>query len=102
MRKGDLMADYRLSNDAREDLIRIYHYGVNRFGLKQADVYFHAFFECFERIAENPFHYESVDFIKMGYRRCVCGVDSVYYRINGGTVEIIAIVGRQDIDQVIK
>lgn len=96
------MADYRLSNDAKEDLIRIHQYGVRKFGLRQADKYFHAFFDCFERIAENPFQFESVDQIRKGYRRCVCGVDSIYFRINKNMVEIISIIGRQDIDQIIK
>jgi toxin ParE1/3/4 len=96
------MADYRLCNDAREDLIRIHQYGVRKFGMRQADRNFQAFFECFDRIATNPYHYETVDYIRPGYRRCVCGVDSIYFRINNSMVEIISIIGRQDIDQIIK
>ena len=96
------MADYKLSNHARKDLIRIHHYGVRKFGVRQADKYFYAFFDCFDRIANNPFQYESVDYIKQGYRRCVCGVDSIYFRIHDDTVEIISIIGRQDIDEVIQ
>lgn len=69
------MASYRLSNVAKEDLIRIHHYGVKTFGIVQADKYFHTFFDYFEIIAERPFSFESVDHIKPGYRRCVCGVD---------------------------
>ena len=96
------MADYRLSKDAAEDLIRIHQYGVRKFGMQQADRYFHAFFECFDRITANPYHFESVDYIRKGYRRCVCGVDSIYYRVNDGIIEIISIIGRQDIDLKIK
>jgi len=33
------MAKYKLSNAAREDLIRIHHYGVKKFGIAQADRY---------------------------------------------------------------
>ena len=95
------MANYKLTNQAKKDLIRIHHYGVERFGMKQADKYFHTFFEYFDLIAENPYSFEAVDFIKVGYRRCICGVDSVYYRINRDTVEIMAIVGRQDLDGII-
>ena len=96
------MANYKLSNDAREDLIRLHQYGIQKFGVRQADTYFRAFFECFDRIALNPYHFESVDHIKMGYRRCVCGVDSIYYRINNDIVEIISIIGRQDVNQILK
>ena len=95
------MAEYRLSNEAKEDLIRIHHYGVGRFGMTQADKYFVSFFECFETIAQRPFAFESVEYIRKGYRRCVCGSDIIYYRINDGIVEIMAIVGRQDLDNVL-
>ncbi|SFT55760.1 toxin ParE1/3/4 [Lishizhenia tianjinensis] len=95
------MANYKLSNQAKKDLIRIHHYEVERFGMKQADKYFHTFFEYFDLIAESPYSFEAVDFIKTGYRRCICGVDSIYYRINANTVEIMAIVGRQDLNEII-
>ena len=95
------MAKYRLSNEAKEDLIRIHHYGVKQFGIAQADKYFETFFEYFDIIAQRPFSFESVDYIKKGYRRCVCGVDSIYYRIEDGTVEIMAIIGRQDLNSVL-
>jgi toxin ParE1/3/4 len=95
------MANYRLSNEAKEDLIRIHHYGVERFGMTQADKYFDAFFDCFDIIAQRPFSFESVGYIKKGYRRCVCGVDSIYYRIEDDTVEIMAIIGRQDLNTIL-
>ncbi len=90
------MANYRLSNEAKEDLIRIHHYGVAKFGMQQADKYFETFFQYFDIIAENPYSFEAVDYIKIGYRRCVCGADTIYYKINYDVVEIMAIIGRQD------
>ncbi len=92
------MAKYRLSNEAKNDLIRIHQYGVKKFGITQADRYFESFFEYFDIIAERPFSFESVDYLKDGYKRCVCGVDSIYYKVNENIVEIMAIVGRQDLD----
>ena len=56
------------------------------------------FFDRFEQLAEQPLLYQAVDDIREGYRRSVCGVDSIYYRINRNTVEIMAIIGPQDID----
>ena len=94
------MVRYRLSNEAKEDLIRIHHYGIEKFGETQADKYFDLFFEYFDMIAQQPFLFESVDYIKPGYRRCVCGSDSIYYRLNKGEVEIMAIVGRQDLNSI--
>lgn len=95
------MTKYRLSHVAKEDLIRIHQYGVKQFGIKQADKYFESFFEHYELIAENPLAFESVNYIKPGYRRCICGVDSIFFRINESVVEIITIIGRQDYNQLI-
>jgi len=95
------MAKYRLSNEAKEDLIRIHHYGVNRFGMAQADKYIDSFFKYFDIIAQQPFSFESVDYIKKGYRRCACGSDSIYYKVNNDIVEIMAIIGRQDLNNIL-
>ncbi|HEY9169212.1 MAG TPA: type II toxin-antitoxin system RelE/ParE family toxin [Lutibacter sp.] len=95
------MTKYKLSNVVREDLIRIHHYGVKKFGIAQADKYFNSFFEHFDIIAQRPFSFESVDFIKDGYRRCVCGSDSIYYKIDNDIIEIMTIIGRQDLNNII-
>ncbi len=95
------MAKYRLSNVAKEDLIRIHNYGVEKFGIAQADKYFDSFFQCFDIIAQQPFSFQSVEHIKNGYRRCVCGSDSIYYRLNHDIVEIMAIVGRQELKNML-
>ena len=95
------MTKYRLSNSAKEDLIRIHQYGVKKFGMTQADKYFDSFFKYFDIIAESPYSFESVAFIKEGYRRCVCGSDSIYYKVNDKLVEIMAIVGKQDLKNIL-
>lgn len=94
------MTKYKLSNEAKEDLIRIHQYGIKRFGMNQADKYFGSFFDYFEIIAKRPLSFEAVDFIKPGYRRCVCGVDTIYFRIADDIVEIMTIIGRQDLNQL--
>ena len=91
------MADYKLTNEAKQDLIRIHQYGVEKFGVAQADKYYDSFFKYFDIIAQQPYSFESVDYVRSGYRRCACGADSIYYRITNGVVEIMAIVGRQDL-----
>ena len=94
------MAKYRLSNAAKEDLIRIHHFGIERFGINQADKYFNNFFEYFDIVAQRPFSFESVDYIKKGYRRCVCGSDTIYFRVQEVLVEIMAIIGMQDLKNI--
>ncbi|MDX1720891.1 MAG: type II toxin-antitoxin system RelE/ParE family toxin [Salegentibacter mishustinae] len=97
------MAEYKLSEVAKGDLIRIHQYGVEKFGMAQADKYFESFFEYFKIIAQEPYSFEAVDYIREGYRRCVCGSDSIYYRINNEekTIEIMAIIGRQDLRNIL-
>ncbi len=95
------MAKYRLSNEAKNDLIRIHHYGVEKIGMIQADKYFESFFECFDIIAERPYSFESVEHVRKNYRLCVCGVDSIYFRVNKDSIEIMAIVGRQDLNNIL-
>jgi len=94
------MANYRISNQAKEDLIRIHQFGVHKFGVSQADLYFNSFFEHFKLIAERPLSFETVAFIKPGYRRCVCGIDSIFYKLHENEVEIMTIAGRQDISLI--
>ena len=94
------MSKYRLSKSAKEDLIRIHHYGVKKLGETQADKYYDTFFEYFDIITNKPFSFESVDFIKDGYRPCVCRFDSIYYKINNDIVEIMAIIGSQDLNKI--
>jgi toxin ParE1/3/4 len=92
------MYKYKLSNIAKDDLIQIYQFGEQRFGTKQAEIYFDSFFTHFELIAKNPYLFEAVDFIKPGYRRCVCGVDTIYFKINAEEIEIMTIIGRQELN----
>ena len=68
----------------------------------QADKYFESFFEHFELIAQQPFSFKEVDHIRKDYRRCVCGVDSIYFKVNEKNVDIMAIIGRQDLNELLK
>ena len=90
------MYNYKLSFEAEEDIIRIFEYGLGRFGLQQATKYYDMMYECFDKIACNPFLFPVVANYKNAERYCVCGVDTIYYNINKEKVEIITIIGRQD------
>ena len=93
------MSNYRISRQAKLDLQQIYQYGFDQFVEEQADRYFWGFFECFEKIAEHPEHYPIVDYIRIGYRRCVYKSDTIYFRVQSSQVEIMAILGGQDVDE---
>jgi toxin ParE1/3/4 len=95
------MRIYKLSRAVEADLNRIWLHGLKLYGLEQADKYFSALFDRFEELAKNPYLYQTVDDIRIGYRRSSCGVDHIYYRINGETVEIMSIIGRRAIDEIL-
>jgi len=88
------MAICKLSKLAKEDLIRIHEYGTRNFGELNTEKYF-TLFDRFEEIAERPYSFEDIFYIARGYRRCVSGVDTIYFRIENQTVEIMSIIGRQ-------
>lgn len=92
------MGSYKLSPNAETDMYRIWRYGMERWGLEAADKYIESLFERFEDIAHSPQMYPAVDDIRAGYRRSVFGRDTVYFRAVGGSVEIMAIIGQQDIE----
>ena len=92
------MYNYDLSEQAKEDLLRIFEYGIGQFGIDQADKYFEMLHDCFSKIAKNPFLFPAVSNIKSNYHRCVCGVDSIYYKIEPNSVVITTIIGRQDFE----
>jgi toxin ParE1/3/4 len=93
------MASYRLSPNAKDDLERIWFYGFEHWGVTEADRYIEAFYQRFAELAEQPLLYRAVDDIREGYRRSVCGRDSIYYRIDGEDVEIMAVIGQQELDE---
>ena len=92
------MASYRISEDAKADLRRIYRHGVREYGEALADKYYDTLIDRFAELAKQPKLYQAVDDIREGYRRSVCGVDSIYYRVAGDTVEIMCILAQQDVD----
>jgi len=90
------MFSYKLNIQAEEDLTRIFEYGMSRFGMLQANKYYDMLFDCFSKIASNPYLFPEAIRFRQGYRYCVYGVDTIFYKINGDTIEIMAIIGRQN------
>jgi toxin ParE1/3/4 len=90
------MYKYKLSFEAEEDIIRIFEYGLGRFGLIQANKYYEMLFDCFNKIASNPFLFPVVLKYKNAERYCVCGVDTIYHNIKVDEIEIVTIIGRQN------
>mgnify|MGYP005999367191 CR=1 FL=1 len=95
------MRNYRLSKKAEIDLLDIAIHGDREFGIAQSDKYRDKLKKQFSLIGSSPLHYSSVDHIRVGYRRSVCGVHSIYYKIgNDGVSEIVRILRGQSTDDI--
>ncbi len=91
------MDNYHLSPEAEIEVFELVLYGVDRFGMTEAIKYHTKLEKHFEMLAQSPLLYPVVDYIREGYRRSVCGVHSIYYRLNeDDSIEIMNVIGRQD------
>ena len=88
--------ELRLAPAAERDLINIALYGMEQFGIEQSEQYRDKLKQRFLELAEAPLMYPAVDDLREGYRRSVCGVHSIYYRIYADYVEIVRVLGRQN------
>ncbi|MEO9516436.1 MAG: type II toxin-antitoxin system RelE/ParE family toxin [Paracoccaceae bacterium] len=89
----------RITNVADQDLDDAYAEGFKSWGVGQADRYYDGILSRFERICENPMMYQAADDVREGYRRSVYEKHSIYYVIDGDTVEVRAVVKRQDVSR---
>jgi len=89
--------EYRLTTAAEQDLLQISLYGLQQFGPQQARVYYTRLVNRFEELAKTPELYQPVEHIRKGYRRSVCGAHSIYYRVHQDSVEIVRILGTQEL-----
>ncbi len=90
---------YRLSEKADDDFARLTRHGLLNFGLVQSDKYNDGLKKRFKELADNPYLYQAVDHIREGYRHSVYGSHTIYYLINGNIVEIIRIIGQENIEE---
>ena len=75
--------------------------GMSISALSQSDRYRDKLKKRFSVIADTPLLYPTVDHIRKGYRRSVCGVHSIYYQTDSEGVEIMRVLGRQDPDMAL-
>ncbi|MGY3616344.1 type II toxin-antitoxin system RelE/ParE family toxin [Bradyrhizobium sp. USDA 10063] len=92
------MAEYRLSDRARADLIDIYDFTESRFGAYQADAYYAGLLRSFGLLADFPLIGQPVDELAAGYRRFRFQSHLIFYTTQADQVEIRAILhGAQNI-----
>ena len=91
------MANYKLSSAADKDFEQLFEYGIDNFGLSKAKSYVDGLIIKFQTIAENPLHYQAVDYIRSGYRRSVYGKHTIYYIVSNDYVDIMRILRSENL-----
>jgi toxin ParE1/3/4 len=93
------MSNYKLrvTKNAEQDLDDVYSEGFLTWGEKQADRYYDGLLARFDRMCENPMLDRVVDEIRVSYRRSIYEKHSIFFVILEDTVEVRAVVKRQDI-----
>jgi toxin ParE1/3/4 len=86
------MAEYRLTERARADLIDIYDFTERRFGSYQADAYHAGLIRSFGLLADFPLIGQPVDELAANYRRFRFQSHLIFYTAAPEGVAIRAIV----------
>lgn len=86
------VAKYHLTVRAEAELIDIFLFGIERFGLLQARRYSEALAACFQLLADNPRLGRPADAIAPGVRRHEHESHVILYEIGGNEVTILAVV----------
>lgn len=91
------MKNYRLTKAAQVDLDLLLDQGIDNYGIDVAIEYYDDLEQRFEELAEQPYLYPAVNEVRVGYRRSVSGVHSIYYQINEEEIIIARILKKQDL-----
>lgn len=92
------MPEYVLSQEAGEDFERLFEFGIDNFGVTKASSYSNGLKDRFNEIAHNPYHWQSVEYIRTKYRRSVYRNHSIYYIVESEkNIRIMRILGKEDI-----
>ena len=83
---------FRLSPKAREDLRGIWRHTTAHWGRAQANKYLRALGETFDRLAAKPDLGRSCNDLRPGYRRIKAQAHVIFFRMDGGGVEIVRIL----------
>ena len=91
------MNQIEITNDAEQDLIDIYLYGVEHFGLAQAERYLESLHAKISLAAQHPNFGVDYGFVREGLRRLESQSHAIYFRPSTEGVRILRILsGRMD------
>lgn len=92
------MAEYRLTQRARANLIDIYDFSEGKYGAYQAEAYHAGLIRSFGLLADFPLIGQTIDELAAGYRRFRFQSHLIFYTVQPDCVEIRAVIhGAEDI-----
>lgn len=97
--------NFKLSNEAENDLTKIWNYTFESWSVEQANRYINLIFEEIDYICENPNSGNDFSYIREGYFRARVKSHFIFYKISKkeNKIEIIRILHqRMDIENRLK
>ncbi len=91
------MSEYRLTQDADDDLLKMFIYGFETFGLTQAEEYRDGMIQCFELLADTPRLGRKADEFAPGSRRHEHAQHVIFYDEQPDGVLITGIIHERSI-----
>ncbi|HED18224.1 MAG TPA: type II toxin-antitoxin system RelE/ParE family toxin [Gammaproteobacteria bacterium] len=93
------MPSYRLSPEAKKELLTIHAHTQYKWGIQQAQKYIDALEKKCEQLARSPHIGRERPEIKTGYRSITEGKHVIFYRVGDSGIEILRVLhGRMDIE----
>lgn len=89
------MQTYSLTKEADNDLVNIFNYGIEHFGVEVALQFYHDLNSTFDAIAATPEHYPKCDEILPSYRRAVFKSYSIYFIVRDEFIEISRVLRKE-------
>lgn len=91
------MEGYKLTQDAKRDLVSIWAFGAKQFGSEQVDTFLNDLLDHFEEMARRPLSFPAAHELGANYRRSVFQRHAIYFRQFDNFIDITAIIRSQDI-----
>ena len=94
------MTGYVLSPRAQADLDGIWDYTEATWGEAQAETYLRDIAHAFKTLVDDPRRGLDCGHIRAGYRKYAVGSHVIFYRMAGGTIDVVRILhGRMDFER---
>lgn len=91
-----MLKTYKITLIAEQDLIGIYTYTLQKWGVVKAEKYIKNLYDRFNWLADNPMLGINQEAIKIDYRSYFEGSHSIFYLIDKKSIEIIGIIHQNE------